>query len=122
MKRLQVLLGVVFAVATGHAMADDWPQWFGPQRDGVWREAGIVEKLPEGGPELVWKAAIGNGYAGPAVSDGRVYVFDRTLADLVEFGVVAIAEDAAFFYRDGWFFDDGLLQEVDEFRELVQAF
>jgi hypothetical protein len=32
------------------AQADDWPQWFGPQRDGIWRETGILEKFPEGGP------------------------------------------------------------------------
>ena len=32
--------------------ADDWPQWLGPRRDGVWRESGIVERFPDGGPRL----------------------------------------------------------------------
>lgn len=59
--------------------ADDWPQWFGPQRDGVWRETGIVDRFPAGGPKLLWRRAIGGGYAGPAVADGRVYVSDRLL-------------------------------------------
>ena len=59
--------------------ADDWPQWFGPQRDGVWREKGIVEKFPKGGPKELWRTPIGGGYAGPAVADGRVYVTDRVL-------------------------------------------
>ena len=61
-------------------LAADWPQWLGPQRDGVWRETGILDKFPEGGPKLVWKVPIGGGYCGPAVADGRVFVTDRTLA------------------------------------------
>ncbi len=61
------------------ASADDWPQWLGPQRDGVWRETGILDKFPEGGPRLVWKVPIGGGYCGPAVVDGRVFVTDRTI-------------------------------------------
>lgn len=64
----------------GPLWADDWPQWFGPQRDGVWREEGIVETFPEGGPKLLWQADIGAGYAGPSVQGNHVYVFDRTLA------------------------------------------
>jgi outer membrane protein assembly factor BamB len=61
-------------------VADDWPQWLGPQRDGIWRETGIVEKLPTNGPPVRWRADIGAGYAGPAVAGGRVYVTDRKLA------------------------------------------
>ncbi len=57
--------------------AVDWPQWFGAERDGVWRETGIIKEFPDGGPPLVWKQSIGSGYAGPAVANGRVYVFDR---------------------------------------------
>ena len=57
--------------------ADDWPQWLGPQRDAVWRETDILQRFPEGGPNLRWKAKIGAGYSGPAVADGRVFVMDR---------------------------------------------
>jgi outer membrane protein assembly factor BamB len=62
------------------AAGDDWPQWLGPQRDGVWREKGVVEKFPQGGPKQRWRVEIGGGYAGPAVADGKVYVTDRVLA------------------------------------------
>jgi outer membrane protein assembly factor BamB len=62
------------------ARADDWPQWLGPQRDGVWRETGILEKFPKDGPRVRWRTPLGGGYAGPAVSGGRVYVTDRVLA------------------------------------------
>jgi outer membrane protein assembly factor BamB len=63
------------------AAADDWPQWMGPNRDAVWHETGIVEKFPEGGPKKLWSAPIGGGFAGPAVAAGKVYVFDRQLAE-----------------------------------------
>jgi outer membrane protein assembly factor BamB len=57
--------------------ADDWPQWLGPQRDGVWRETGILEKFPPDGLKIRWRVPIGNGYSGPSVVNGRVYVMDR---------------------------------------------
>lgn len=57
--------------------ADDWPQWMGPQRDGVWRETGITERFPDGGPAIRWRVKVGGGYAGPAVAKGRVYVTDK---------------------------------------------
>jgi outer membrane protein assembly factor BamB len=56
--------------------ADDWPQWLGPRRDSIWRETGIVERFPEGGPAVKWRVPVAGGYAGPAVADGRVFVMD----------------------------------------------
>jgi outer membrane protein assembly factor BamB len=57
--------------------ADDWPQWGGPQRDLVWREKGIVRKLPtEGLLPRLWATPIGEGYSGPAVAAGKVYITD----------------------------------------------
>jgi outer membrane protein assembly factor BamB len=61
------------------ARADDWPQWLGPKRDGVWREDGVLDKFPTGGAKILWRTPIGSGYAGPAVAGGRVYVTDRVL-------------------------------------------
>ncbi len=63
--------------ACGPLRADDWPQWRGPRRDGVWRETGIVEKFD--GPELQprWRVPVSGGYSGPTVADGRVYLTDR---------------------------------------------
>lgn len=57
--------------------ADDWPQWRGPQRDGVWRETGILEKFPAATLTPVWTAAVGPGYSGPTVAGDRVYLMDR---------------------------------------------
>jgi outer membrane protein assembly factor BamB len=65
-----------------HVTADDWPQWFGPKRDGIWREDGILDKFPTDGPKQLWKHAIGAGYTGPAVVADRVYVMDRVAAKI----------------------------------------
>ncbi len=56
--------------------AEDWPEWRGKGRQGVWTETGIVEKFPDDGLKLTWRVAIGGGFAGPAVAQGRVYVTD----------------------------------------------
>lgn len=61
------------------AQSDDWPQWLGPQRDGVWRETGILEVFPSDGPTVLWRVPVGAGYSGPAVANGRVYLTDRHL-------------------------------------------
>jgi outer membrane protein assembly factor BamB len=74
-----VAAGLLCALAPS-LLADDWPQWLGPQRDSVWREIGILQKFLPGGPPIRWRTPIGGGYTGPAVSGGRVYVVDRQLA------------------------------------------
>src|SRR6266404_3501083 len=60
-----------------NATADDWPQWMGPQRDGVWRERGVVEKFSSDGPAVVWRTKVNRGYCGPSVADGRIFLLDR---------------------------------------------
>src|SRR5436190_1361026 len=76
-----LLLGVLVGMLVSAARADDWPQWLGPKRDGVWRETGILDKFPANGPPVKWRTPIGSGYAGPAVAGGKVFVNDRVLAD-----------------------------------------
>ena len=69
-------LTLMFFAAASLAAADDWPQWMGPQRDGRYRESGLIDAFPEGGPDVQWEAECGLGYAGPAVAGGRVFLFD----------------------------------------------
>src|SRR4051812_16367277 len=80
MLRMFRLTVVVLLAVAAQARADDWPQWLGPQRDGVWRETGILEKWPAAGPKVRWRLAISEGYSGPAVAAGKVYITDRVLA------------------------------------------
>ena len=70
---------VLMAFGTATARADDWPQWGGAQRDGVWREKGVRTKFPADGPKVTWRKPVGVGYAGPAVADGKVFVHDWVL-------------------------------------------
>lgn len=68
--RLAILMVLVSATV---ARADDWPQWMGPKRDNVWREDGLLDKFPAGGPKVLWRVPVAGGYAGPAVVAGKVY-------------------------------------------------
>src|SRR4051794_11449443 len=52
MSRTAIAL-IVLALSAGPSAADDWPQWMGPHRDNVWREDGILDKFPAGGPKVV---------------------------------------------------------------------
>jgi outer membrane protein assembly factor BamB len=74
-----VVLGALL-LAPSAAHADDWPQWLGPRRDGVWRETGLAEKFPAGGPKVLWRVPVEDGFSGPAIVGGRVYVTDRRRA------------------------------------------
>ena len=57
------------------AGADDWPQWRGPQRDGVSAETGLADKWPVGGPSLLWRVeGLGEGYGSVSAADGVLYV------------------------------------------------
>jgi outer membrane protein assembly factor BamB len=77
--RPTLLAAALVFLTSGAARADDWPQWLGPQRDGIWRETGILDRFPSGGPKVLWRAPLGGGYSGPAVAGGCVYVTDRQL-------------------------------------------
>src|SRR5260221_1051329 len=65
------ICGITFAQP---AKGDDWPQWLGPKRDGVWRETGIVDKFPACGPRVLWRQPCGPGYSSPHVADGKLYL------------------------------------------------
>ena len=56
--------GLLVCIHCPPTPADDWPQWLGPKRDGVWRETGIVKEFPAQGPTVRWRTPIGGGYAG----------------------------------------------------------
>jgi len=72
----QACLAIVIMLAVAHLSADDWPEWRGKGRLGTWNETGIVDRLPASGLTATWRTPIHAGYAGPAVSGGRVFVTD----------------------------------------------
>lgn len=56
--------------------ADDWPQWRGPNRDGVCGETGLLESFPAGGLKVRWRVPVGWGFSSPVVAQRRVYLAD----------------------------------------------
>src|SRR5580700_5049294 len=77
------LIVASFATFATSLRADDWPQWLGPDRAGVWKETGIIDNFPKEGAKVVWRTPVAGGYSGPAVAGGKVYVMDYvTQADV----------------------------------------
>jgi outer membrane protein assembly factor BamB len=78
MKNARVLLPAIFVLALAQqALAQpavNWPQWRGPNRDGISKETGLLKQWPAEGPTLVWKASgAGGGYSSFSVANGKLY-------------------------------------------------
>ena len=73
---LSLSVAALVVVLASHVYGEDWPEWRGSGRLGLWTETGILERFPEGGLRFVWRVPIRSGFAGPAVADGRVFVLD----------------------------------------------
>lgn len=74
---LVALLFLLLAVTT--VDAEDWPQFRGPRRDGVWRETGRLASFPSDGLKIRWRQPVGFGFSSPVICDGRVLVTDAQL-------------------------------------------
>lgn len=65
-------------LSTTMVQADDWPQWRGPNRDGISKETGLLKEWPAGGPKLLWQVkGLGGGYSTPAVKGDRLYLINN---------------------------------------------
>jgi len=76
MKKHLALATTLVLIAISVSWAD-WPQYLGPDRNAISMETGLKRSWPEEGPDVLWTFQLGEGYGGPAVSDGKVYVLDR---------------------------------------------
>jgi outer membrane protein assembly factor BamB len=76
-----LLVLLVCTLALTPLAAEDWPQWRGHNRRGVWAETGTLDTFPASSLNPRWTTPIAAGYSGPAVANGRVYVTDFRLAD-----------------------------------------
>ena len=77
MKSLISFRLVCFAAfsVTLSVLGDDWPQWRGPERNGISKETGLLKQWPSDGPKLIWKITdSGSGYAAPSVFGDRLYM------------------------------------------------
>jgi outer membrane protein assembly factor BamB len=66
----------VLALAIGvSAVAADWAQWRGPNRDGISNETGLLQEWQKDGPKLVWQTTdLGAGYGAVSAAGDRVYL------------------------------------------------
>lgn len=101
------------AVLAAQSATSDWPQFFGPGRNGVYLGPALADAWPASGPRVVWQKNVGEGFAGPVVAGGRLLLFHR-----VDGQEVLESLDAATgapqwkhqhptSYRDDFGFDEG---------------
>ena len=80
MKRSLITAALIAALSA--PIVAQWPQWRGPNRDGVVAKANVPAAWPAKlAPK--WKQTVGEGYASPVVGDGRIYVHSRQDPDEV---------------------------------------
>jgi outer membrane protein assembly factor BamB len=73
---MKKLLFVAFCglIPIAFASADDWPQFRGPQRNGISKETGLLKEWPKDGPPLAWKVTgLGGGFSAPSVAEGHIF-------------------------------------------------
>lgn len=86
----------------------DWPQWMGPNRDGLSQETGLLKEWPEEGPPLVWMSReVGFGYAGPAIADGKIYLLGSRDGDSYLLALKEATGDEVWAAKIGEDFDNG---------------
>src|SRR5687768_15295998 len=102
------LLAIAFPSAAAH-----WPQFLGPNRNGVSPETNLPLAWPKDGPKQLWKAKVGAGWSGPVISSNRLVLFHRIGDDeTVELlnatnGARIWKSEYASGYRDDFGFDEG---------------
>ncbi len=67
---------LTLSLSVGLVRAGDWPQFLGPDRNGTSAEA-IAGQWDSARPRVIWKKAVGEGFAGPVVEGNTVYLFYR---------------------------------------------
>ena len=81
------------STASGAAAPGDWPQWRGPNRDGISPETDLLTSWPAGGPEQLWVYDnAGLGYAGPSIVGGTLYTLGVREDDAQEYAIALNAE------------------------------
>jgi len=103
----------IVVVAAGAHLAADWPQFLGPQRNGVYTGAPIAAAWPASGPKKLWEKRVGQGFAGPVVAGGRTILFHRVGSEEVVDAFDAQSGEPRWHfaypttYRDDFGFDEG---------------
>ena len=78
-KGSRIVWTIIILIASTTALrAEDWPQWRGPNRDGISQEKGLLKQWPASGPKLIWQIKdIGSGFSTPAIVGDRIYLLSN---------------------------------------------
>ncbi len=113
-RRLSIAAFVLFVLLQASALlAHDWPQILGPDRNGVYKGNDLAASWPADGPKTLWKMNVGDGFAGPAVADGKVILFHRIGGNEIvqaldaDTGKPLWKHEYPTAYRDDFGFDPG---------------
>jgi outer membrane protein assembly factor BamB len=102
------LTGAVLA-----SMVEDWPQYLGPDRTGVYRGPALAESWDSRGPRVVWRKSVGQGFSGPIVVQNRLILFhrvaDREVVEALDARTGSSQWQYSYptAYRDDFGFDEG---------------
>src|SRR5262245_48696436 len=104
---------VGFILIALSAIAADWPQHFGPNRDSHSSETGIANSWPKDGPKVAWRKKAGSGWSGAVVAGDRAILFHRVdneeVAECIDVatGKEIWKKGYRTRYTDNFNFDDG---------------
>ena len=114
MMRTLAIGAMLLALCTGlETGAADWPQFFGPDRNGIYSGPELSETWDSAGPPVAWRKDVGAGLSGPVIVDGRVVLFHRVRnREIVEAfdagkGTSLWQYGYSTTYRDDFGFDEG---------------
>jgi outer membrane protein assembly factor BamB len=113
MPRRWIALLVITLAASVPAIATDWPQYLGPNRNGTYPGPPLLEAWGPSGPKVVWRKQVGQAFAGPAVVHNRVLLFHRVgneeVLEALDAKTGASIWRYAYptTYRDDFGFDEG---------------
>jgi outer membrane protein assembly factor BamB len=74
---LSMLTGILIFSVCQAQEGQEWPDWRGEGRNGIWQEKNIITEFDGPVISLKWRTPLGSGYCGPTLSRGRLYVMDR---------------------------------------------
>jgi hypothetical protein len=107
------LLAVFLVMAGARVVAEDWPQFLGPNRNGIYVGPPLAKAWPAAGPRVVWRKQVGQGFAGPVVAGNRLILFHRVADQEVVEALDARTGTPQWryaygtSYRDDFGFDEG---------------
>lgn len=78
MMRVATVMLVVACFCCTMAVAADWPNFLGPARNGMAPDTGINKNWAAKPPQELWRVPMhDDGFAGPSVADGKVFIIDH---------------------------------------------